>query len=277
MNADIHDKDLQPSSAARNYTIICLTALLLVLLVLLGEYDAVWLAPVPFLIGCLGLLRRWSSAPVMLVLVVAALYFGPAWTGLFSRSTLPGPETFRLSDFILCGAVLAYAAAHYRLQGVERSIFPPEPGRPMPQRDKPRSRRVPLMSAASRRSARSVSADEFTLLLLSLPLWAGVAQVCLYVLPSRPLSVGLPLHWWRATASLPLPWWRALVLIWLFGLGWLVVASLLGYWGKRRMGPEEATLLLQETLWHETRREQRRLNRWLAWARLRRHQRKEKP
>jgi hypothetical protein len=277
MSADIHERVRQPSSAARNYTIICLTALLLVLLVLLGEYDAVWLAPVPFLIGCLGLLRRWSTAPVMLVLVVAVLYFGPTWTGLFSRSTLPGAETFRLTDFILCGAVLAYAVAHYRLQGLERSIFPPENRRPMPQRDQRRSRRGTLHSAASRRSAWSVSTDEFTLLLLSLPLWAGVAEVCLYVLPSRPLSVGLPLHWWRATASLPLSWWRAIVFIWLFGLGWLVAASLLGYWGKRRIGPEEATLLLQETLWQETRREQRRLNRWLAGARLRRDHRKEKP
>jgi hypothetical protein len=41
------------------------------------------------------------------------------------------------------------------------------------------------------------------------------------------------------------------------------------------MSVEEATLLLQDTLWLETRREQGRINRWLAWARLRSRRRKE--
>jgi hypothetical protein len=39
------------------------------------------------------------------------------------------------------------------------------------------------------------------------------------------------------------------------------------------MTAEEATLFLQDVLWKETRGEQRRLNRWSAWARLR-HNRK---
>jgi hypothetical protein len=32
------------------------------------------------------------------------------------------------------------------------------------------------------------------------------------------------------------------------------------------MSPEEAALYLQDELWRQTRREQARLNRWLAWA-----------
>ena len=32
----------------------------------------------------------------------------------------------------------------------------------------------------------------------------------------------------------------------------------------------EAKLFLQDTLWQETRREQRRIQRWLVWSRLRR-------
>jgi len=35
------------------------------------------------------------------------------------------------------------------------------------------------------------------------------------------------------------------------------------------MRPEEAALFLQDTLWRETSREQRRINRWIAWARRR--------
>ena len=33
------------------------------------------------------------------------------------------------------------------------------------------------------------------------------------------------------------------------------------------MSRREGVLLLQETLWGETRREQRRIGRWLAWLR----------
>jgi hypothetical protein len=121
-----------------------------------------------------------------------------------------------------------------------------------------------------------VSAEEYTLLLIPLPLCAGLAEVCLALLPTRPVVLDLPLHWWQATARLPAAWWGALILVWMLSLGWLVVSSLLNYWGQRRMTPEEATVLLQDTLWHETRREQRRLNRWLAWARLRRAGRKER-
>jgi hypothetical protein len=56
----------------------------------------------------------------------------------------------------------------------------------------------------------------------------------------------------------------------------LAVAALLRYLALRRMTPPEAGLYLQDVLWRETRREQRRLNRWLAWAWLRRRRREER-
>jgi hypothetical protein len=67
-------------------------------------------------------------------------------------------------------------------------------------------------------------------------------------------------------------WWRLMVLVWLFGLMFLVAAGVLRYLGQRWVKPEEAALFLQDTLWRETSREQRRINRWIAWAARRREQ-----
>ena len=52
--------------------------------------------------------------------------------------------------------------------------------------------------------------------------------------------------------------------------GFVIAATVLGHLGWRRLSPEEAALFLQDALWHETRREQRRINRWRAWALRRR-------
>jgi hypothetical protein len=49
-------------------------------------------------------------------------------------------------------------------------------------------------------------------------------------------------------------------------------AALLGYLRWARATPEESLLYLQDQAWAATRSEQRRLNRWLIWARLRRRQ-----
>jgi hypothetical protein len=72
------------------------------------------------------------------------------------------------------------------------------------------------------------------------------------------------------------PWAQRLVLLaWLLGIPALVVGSLLNYWMRLGMSPDEAQLFLQDTHWQQTAREQRRLGRFLAWARLRRKRREE--
>ena len=55
-------------------------------------------------------------------------------------------------------------------------------------------------------------------------------------------------------------------------LGVVVASAFLGYWRSAAQTREQAALVLQDAVWAETRGEQRRLNRWLAWARLRRRE-----
>lgn len=65
-------------------------------------------------------------------------------------------------------------------------------------------------------------------------------------------------------------------LLWVVGGGTALVCGLLRCWAWRQLTPEEALLYLQDVAWRETRREQRRLNRWLAWAWLQRSRREGK-
>jgi len=68
---------------------------------------------------------------------------------------------------------------------------------------------------------------------------------------------------------------HGIVLAWLLILGVLAASGLLSYVGQRRLREREARLYLQDIFWQENGSEQRRLNRWLAWAKLR-QRRKEK-
>ena len=67
--------------------------------------------------------------------------------------------------------------------------------------------------------------------------------------------------------------WKVMLLAWLLGLVFIVATTAVRYAAQWYLCPEEAAMFLQDTLWRETSREQRRINRWIAWAR-RRQQRK---
>ena len=94
---------------------------------------------------------------------------------------------------------------------------------------------------------------------MALPIYAFVAQVLGRLLRLRVDALELSPELWQA-----------LVLLWGLGVGVLVVAGVLGYIGRQQMTRREGRLWLQDLFWQETRRDLRRLSRWLAWARLRR-------
>src|SRR5262249_25263983 len=157
-------------------------------------------------------------------------------------------EGFGLPDVLLCAGTFAYIAAHYRLLSVARRIFPTDP-----------RRRLPRDAPEERRSSCLVSGGEIVKLLASLPTWIGLAWLCWRWLENKETELDIDDRWWRL-----------MVLVWLFGLMFLVTAGVLRYLGQRSAKPEVAALYLQDTLWRETSREQRRINRWIAWAARRR-------
>jgi hypothetical protein len=199
---------------------------------------------VPTLIGAAGLAFRWRSAPLVLLASVGFAVLTPYWFG--------GTFSFRrprlvAADLVLCGTVMAYVVAQYRLFGLSASLFPPVPRRapdPPPPRD---AERVP------------------------------VREVPLALLPAA-VATAWAFFLWELASDVPPVWgigrsvWRVGLLVWVVGAALVLTASAIGHLGWRRQSADEASLYLRDALWHETRREQRRINRWRAWA-LRRRER----
>jgi hypothetical protein len=215
-------------------------------------------------LGLAGVLTRWRLAPAVVLglLTVGQLSQPYLWGG---RGWQQGwGWAFQLNDLMLCCGVLAYVAGHFRLQGLASHLLPVD------HRLRSGVRRRGLLGfwkadiVYHRRAARLVTPAELALFILTLPLWAVLAQLAWGWLARRGSVLGMPL-----------PLTRFVLLTWLLAVGALLLASFLTYWKRRQMTPAEATLLLQDTLWRETRREQRRLQRWLAWSRLRRKRREE--
>lgn len=240
-----------------HYYVVCLVSLSVIWLVLLRRELPATATLFPVLVGILGIAVRWRLAPVFLLVTLAIC--------LKFELTSEGQRTFRVSDLILCAATLTYVAGQFRLQGLLDHVVPIDPRR----REGPPRWHVGLLSiryqpevVREKRAPSLVTREEVGMLILGSALWAGLAQIFWNFLP---LEKGNP--------GFPLPVWRAILLAWIIGASLYIVFGMLNYFGQREMTAEEATLFLQDVLWKETRGEQRRLNRWSAWARLR-HNRK---
>jgi hypothetical protein len=238
----------------RNYTLLCLAALFL-LVVYLADGGLGWWSLLPALIGGVALLALWSIGPPLVLLSLAGLILANArshWRSPYwARDKVP-----TMMDLILCAAVLAYVLGHYRLLSLMRHVFPLDP------------RRLPgsgFVDPARRRSANLVGAREMARLLMALPLWTCLSVVFWYWMMEEEIPLGMPREVWQTLRLV----WAGLVVV--AGTG--IVA---GYLRQTLATPEESLLYLQDQLWRQTRREQGSLNRWLAWARLRARQGRER-
>lgn len=237
------------------YLVVCLASLALIFLVLAEKQAGSW-SLLPIGVGLIGLLTRWSSAPAMLLLAVTVCLNVPV---RFGRLASP------FMDVLLCAATLAFVVAQYRLQCVQGYIFPADQRRQDGQKSQGLFSRWRHNEGTRQRRAESlVTPGEIGLLALSLPIWALLGMMVWGWLPLN-YNIGF------------LPWvWRAMVFAWAMGVALLVAAGFFDYWRQRHFTSLEATVYLQDMFWHETRREQRRLNRWGAWFRLRRQRRRER-
>jgi hypothetical protein len=265
MNNPAETQDVDQEPAVRNYIFLCLTALVVLFLVLVRRGLGGW-SFLPVLVGVAGVGLRWRLAPLMsLILVTGLLYYlAPAGEGGRVRQH-DLDRSFRLEDWILSATILAFFAAHYRLQGLTVSVFPQDPRHQEEEVNPGGKATQPPAGSELQRIPSLVSPSEIGWLILSLPIWAFLAQFCWVLLPSGE----------RPEYELKSREWRGIVAVWVLGLGLWLVYTLLDLAGRRRMTPQEARLVLQDALWRETSRDQRRVNRWLAWASLRRRPRKE--
>jgi hypothetical protein len=229
------------------YLVMGLISLAVIGVVTLERTNPIF-ALIPVLTGLAGALSTFG--PILLIVAVAVCLNASAYS--MSGTTQPGAM-----DLLLGCAVVAYAISHYRVQSLIGHVFPVDPNNksePKPRRGVfkilPPRRRMKL----ERRSAELVTSTEIAGVLWSIPVFVILAQYIWLALPNESPHL-----------YVPQPIWRAMVLTWMIGLACFVAFGILGYLRARQMTHAEATILLQDALWAETRREQRRLNRWLAW------------
>lgn len=262
-----------PEDGVRHYSFLCLAALLVLGLALVVRGLGVW-GLLPSLVGVLMLVLGWRNGALWVLLLTAWMLAVARWPGLHPVLVMdrvvrflawifgepptpvagPGPPRVqpgsRLLDILLALSVLVYVAGYYRFLSVTRKLLPGDPRRRLPRS---------ALAQELRRPPALVTAREIGWLL-------GAASLCVG-------SAWVLWHWLAGEES-PLElgdnWWQAILVLWLFGIILVATSGILTYLGRGRMGPDEAALILQDTLWRETRREQGRLNRWLTWARLRR-------
>ena len=252
----------------RNYTVLCLGSLSLLLMALLRRDVGPW-SFLPVAIGLLSVWQHWRVGPflTLITLVILLVWHEPVGD-ILSRSS-QAARTFRLPDWILCMAVLGYMIGQYRLQSLTHSIIPADPRRDRAAADGQTIVPAVLLPQNTRhRDPGLVRAGEIGWVLMALPLCALFAQVAWRLLPGTTSWSGDFSGNWRVVV-------QGIVVAWVLALALFVARGLLRYLGWRQQSTRQARLTLQDTCWQETRQEQRRISHWLAWARLRR--RKERP
>jgi len=255
---------------ARAYIFIGCAGLLVLWMGLSQDFGVLGLMPV--LLGLLGLApglvpMDWKTAarvsrrvpspwmpPLMLLsLVILHLFFG--FPPLGAGGT--GYDSFILGDLMIATGLLTYLLGQYRLYALRAHAVPPDPRLVRDGNDEPEVRPAQLFQVRELRWPLIVVP---ACVLLSQLLWRWVASASEWrLLDIPPLKFGLQ-------DSL----WRLFSLIWLLGVGTMILLGAGGIARLYRMSGAEARMTAQDVLWLETRGEQRRINRWLAWLRRKR-------
>jgi hypothetical protein len=294
MTRQRREDERETSAPLTDYMALCYGSLFVVLLALLNRGFGGW-SLLPVLTGILALSFRWQSGPVLLLVAIAWLFvsdslgmtpgslaasvFGVIMS-LVSRAEMAPQvrgfshafptEGIPFADLILVIGVFGYCAGHYRIQSILEHIFPIDPRKKQPQTEentgfwfwRPRPKLI-----QENRPAETATRREIALLVLTVPLWAGLAEIGWLWLSSsrgnRPLN-------------LPGGLWRVILLTWILGVGMLLAGFVLNYISSRNRSAQEGLLASQDILWQETRVEQRRVARWLAWFRRKAAARKDK-
>jgi hypothetical protein len=239
--------EVDQETTVRNYFLVCMGSMLVVLLLLLRRGLGPW-SLLPVVIGVAGSAFRLRFAPTLVLIVLAATLIAmepfqpasaPQVTPVFNGS---------LPDWILSAAILAYFAAHYRLLGLTVAYFPVDPRASGKEATSIGDGNAP--AASSLRSSKSITPSEMSWFIMSLPLYAVLAQVIWKLVPSGDNAYGLDSSGWQGVTF-----------AWILGIGWSLVAGLLSYVVWQQRSPSEARMLLADVVWRELSRDLRRASR----------------
>lgn len=253
----------------RLYLFVGLGALGLNWLLLLERAAFGGLALMPFLLGLLGLLpylipahwgvisrtlrRPFPTMPVLVLVSVTAIEF------LFGEVPLSGSAaSVAVDDLLVVLSLLTYSAAQYRLLSMGYQWLPQD-SRPRPGRIGGDPPELLPNGTDSGRELRDLAWIAVGSLLAGVLLWSVIAVETISPEELQADQLRLP-----RTAR------RILVAVWLLGGGIILARQAFRLVRYYSFTADEARRILRDELWWETRSEQRRAARWLAWLRRRR-------
>ncbi len=224
-------------------------------------------AVVPGLIGALGLAT--FLVPRQLGVLRKPVYFAPIIvlliTALFlSLSSSFSRRSVQLMDVLAAPALLAYLGSQYRLFALGWSAVPADqrPRLSGPGGDPPEAR--PPHQVSTREPLHLIGVIAICVLAGQV-LWQWLLLEWVIVEPGEPQRLGMNQSPWHVTR-----------LVWTVGVGAMVLVGLFRVLRSYRMSRDEAAMIGVDTLWTETRGEQRRLARWIAWRRRKSERKLEK-
>jgi hypothetical protein len=195
--------------------------------------------------GALGILARARLSPVLVLVTIAVPYFIEQQRGAAVRSG----RFLDVGEVLVCIAALAYFIGHYRLVGLQIGVLPAD------RRLRPDATTQALPPHV--RSEQSLNMTELAALIFVVPAFALLAQFAsAFLKHQKMLDIDPRVN-------------EFVMFVWFLLLGMFLAAHSFRYWRRVQMDRVSALLLLQDTLWHETRGEQRTIQRWLAWKKVR--------
>jgi hypothetical protein len=195
------------------------------------------------LLGAVGLLYHVRLNPILVLGVIAAPILAEQYNQSQLNVDFRSFRPFNVADMLLCVAILTYLIGQYRLQGLWFGVLPADP-------------RLSAIEAA--RAEASMSAMELLGLVVPIPAAALFAQLAFLLLRQQWTLIDLPPRWQQFLA-----------MAWTLLLAMFLAAHAFRYWRRLQMDRTTALLMLQDILWRETYSEQRRINRWIVWKKLR--------
>ena len=238
----------QPTATAitpRHYQALCGLALAAMFLLQMQQNILLFFNLMMLALGALAILRFASLSPVLVLVALAGgqLFDQHQQNGFFDPDHLRSYRSLNINNVLFCMATLTYLIGHYRLYGLRFGVLPFDARQGS--------------AAVQARSVETLSAVELASLVIPIPLCALLADFTA-VLLRQP---------WTVVGYLPREK-QLLTIGWAVLLALFVAAHGFRYWRRLQMDRATALLLLQDVVWNETRGEQRQLNRWIVWKKL---------
>ncbi|VTS03138.1 hypothetical protein [Tuwongella immobilis] len=227
-------------------------AALLFLLFVLGERNALAGGLICLFLGIPGLLFRWTFAPILVLILSFYFMLAPAGVPM-SRAFVEEVPSLQLTDLLITAAVLVYLIAQYRVNSLLSQAFPLE--RPLIHRTAIPDE--PPLDAPAQRPNTSVHDSEVKSILIQGVVFTLASLVGWVFLYYPPIGA-------RGFPSTTVRFWIA---VWSIAGSMMVGHVVLSYLSWRNMRRDEASMILRDALWWETRREQERLHHWRQWYR----------